>query len=613
MGFFDDIFGGFFDFNGDGKTTWDEEWIAYKILEDINKENSDADSDSHGFFHTGGHSHVSNSDIFDDAEDDYSWRTWCEDGSEYGIFPDDYKTEEEYIEALNNAKVTWRDDYPYEDNGVFAEDYETEDEYAEAVQEAAEQEQNQTASIPITVSFTVECPALDKLDEIKESDYPNKRQYDAAYKLANELIIYFDKKQKAITKEKCHFILEKASTVLAAHYLTVDDGFLFAQAVKDHFPLPIEIEDEDEEPKLYFTELIKQLAKKDIPLSIRVWDWCVEQFLPYSKYAWYSDHALTCDLLNELYDFPKPFELALVCYFCEHPDFAHRVITEAPELTGNIDELVCLALSHRLIDTAKMILIDALEVIKDKSKCVFQLVNSIIQMCENGDELESMEAFQNDLFPAARIYLQNKDDKYITDCQSRMTKYILETERYCPKYAYSRCNAWRNRVPNGKKYRINVLDYDTEQEYLEALDEARYGWREYYDIEDCNGIDPSQYETEREFKSALKAATSKAEKKTITQENKQEKESGEAEITEDNNVYTYCGVVFSRGGQAYSYRTEDSSISVGDSVVVPVGRDKTEKNAKVVFVGQYTRYTAPYPVDKTRFIIRKSDTPLSSS
>ena len=38
MGFFDDIFGGFFDFNGDGKTTWDEQWIAYKIMQDIENE-----------------------------------------------------------------------------------------------------------------------------------------------------------------------------------------------------------------------------------------------------------------------------------------------------------------------------------------------------------------------------------------------------------------------------------------------------------------------------------------------------------------------------------------------------------------------------------------------
>ena len=38
MGFFDDIFGGIFDFNGDGKTSWDEEWIGYKIMQDVEKE-----------------------------------------------------------------------------------------------------------------------------------------------------------------------------------------------------------------------------------------------------------------------------------------------------------------------------------------------------------------------------------------------------------------------------------------------------------------------------------------------------------------------------------------------------------------------------------------------
>ena len=28
----DDIFGGFFDFNGDGKTDIGEEWVGYKIM-----------------------------------------------------------------------------------------------------------------------------------------------------------------------------------------------------------------------------------------------------------------------------------------------------------------------------------------------------------------------------------------------------------------------------------------------------------------------------------------------------------------------------------------------------------------------------------------------------
>ena len=34
----DDIFGGFFDFNGDGKTDIGEEWVGYKIIEDCMKE-----------------------------------------------------------------------------------------------------------------------------------------------------------------------------------------------------------------------------------------------------------------------------------------------------------------------------------------------------------------------------------------------------------------------------------------------------------------------------------------------------------------------------------------------------------------------------------------------
>lgn len=41
----DDFFGGFFDFNGDGKTDIGEEWIGYKILEDIeNNDNDDFES-----------------------------------------------------------------------------------------------------------------------------------------------------------------------------------------------------------------------------------------------------------------------------------------------------------------------------------------------------------------------------------------------------------------------------------------------------------------------------------------------------------------------------------------------------------------------------------------
>lgn len=44
MGFFDDVFGNAFDFNGDGHTDISEELLAFMLFEEIEKEDAD-DSD----------------------------------------------------------------------------------------------------------------------------------------------------------------------------------------------------------------------------------------------------------------------------------------------------------------------------------------------------------------------------------------------------------------------------------------------------------------------------------------------------------------------------------------------------------------------------------------
>lgn len=41
MGFFDDIFGGLFDFDGNGTTSPDEEFLGYMMMEDCLKEDGD--------------------------------------------------------------------------------------------------------------------------------------------------------------------------------------------------------------------------------------------------------------------------------------------------------------------------------------------------------------------------------------------------------------------------------------------------------------------------------------------------------------------------------------------------------------------------------------------
>lgn len=70
-------------------------------------------------------------------EGDYSWRESLEDGSDYGIDPEDYDDVVEYIDALEEAKYEWRIDYlDCTDYDINPFDYETEEEYLEALEDA---------------------------------------------------------------------------------------------------------------------------------------------------------------------------------------------------------------------------------------------------------------------------------------------------------------------------------------------------------------------------------------------------------------------------------------------------------------------------------------------
>lgn len=43
MGFLDNLFGNLFDFDGDGKTSLDEEFLAFSMFNEMNKKNEDED------------------------------------------------------------------------------------------------------------------------------------------------------------------------------------------------------------------------------------------------------------------------------------------------------------------------------------------------------------------------------------------------------------------------------------------------------------------------------------------------------------------------------------------------------------------------------------------
>lgn len=70
--------------------------------------------------------------------------------------------------------------------------------------------------------------------------------------------------------------------------------------------------------------------------------------------------------------------------------------------------------------------------------------------------------------------------------------------------------------------------------------------------------------------------------------------------------YIFCSVSFDEGYKSYYYLTDDDSITVGDFVVVPTGKDNHEAIVEVVNIEYFSKENVPLPIEETKCIIRKS-------
>ena len=165
---------------------------------------------------------------------------------------------------------------------------------------------------------------------------------------------------------------------------------------------------------------------------------------------------------------------------------------------------------------------------------------------------------------------------------------------------------------------MDPRDYDTEQEYNDALLNEKYAWRDWAAQNDTLGLNPEDYETEKEYNEARQMRYDKQQKQEREEEKQrqllqqqrdaekiEQQKKHEAEMLNDKTIYTYCGVKFPFSINTYSFRTNDSSLKIGDTVIVPLGEENKETQGIIVSIGQYSRIGAPYPPEKTKFILRK--------
>ena len=518
----------------------------------------------------------------------YGWRDDVEDGSEYGLDPEDYETLEDYEEALENARMFSSQEEMSDDEDA--------DSYDDADDGICSDDDSLSISIPLSFSIEVSYPGKDKLDEIQESDYPNKRTYDAAYALCE--IEHGDPyipsgTTKEAEAERHKFVLSQSC--IAARYLTRYDEFIFVQAIKDNFKLPIEVPDEDEEVKNFFPDFFMELAEENVDLALDVWAWCIKEFGAYQIYM-ENIWTLYNSILSSLDDYPEEFSERLIDRLGSDQDFRKGLLSECPDLPYCVPELIVLALTTNQVKIAQVIYIAAMKNANAKSKWKEDLLESIISECSNWEELETMESFQKYILPITEKIEDKRIQRVLPKMVKKVEDYIRYVESTREKYRFTCRFAWRATCIDGSEYGISPLNYETEQDYLDAIEKRKYSWRKYLAPSKLRFANPMDYETAEEFHAAVKAAFDK-EKITETA-NKQD--------PNDKNIYKFCKVKLeAEPRNTYYYFPGSIALCIGDRVIVPFGRDNKEVYGTVVSVGECYGSALPCAVDSVKYVKNK--------
>lgn len=480
-------FTNFFDVNGNGKMDFSEELLAMKVFEDALPEDDAASYDELD----------SDLDGLDDTalEDEFSEDAWLTDTASL-TDPD-----------LSLHSSNFADNVSDEDDDTW-NDLDEED-----LRDDPQKEPEETPVAYLTFSVESQEERYAK-QGIWREDYPNQRTYDAACELADlrkgEGYVPQNSTRKK-EMEKRQFIL--SGGCVAARYLTVSRGFLYAQAVKENFQLPIAVSDEDEHPLTSLDDLFLDLAEEDPALAVRVWAWIVKEFGPYPQYM--DDIWMPFNGLLYMTDrFPPEFQEIAVEELCANEDFRRGLLEESPEFP-DVGGYIAYALEQGKEEQAAALLRAALKNPHGKGAKYEELVTQITYHIQDQRNPEPWEAMERAIFPV----LEDFPDK--------------RTQRLLPQ--------WKKDVADRLQWLRPRPAPVRQSTYSDPLAET------------------------------------------------------------DTTVYTFCGVMFPRWQRVYHYRTEDETLAVGDKVLVP-GRDGPTE-AEVVSIEKCLRKTAPYPVDRAKFVV----------
>ena len=143
------------------------------------------------------------------------------------------------------------------------------------------------------------------------------------------------------------------------------------------------------------------------------------------------------------------------------------------------------------------------------------------------------------------------------------------------------------------------IDEDVEDLDIYAVDieDEEYSWRENYEYDFYTDVNPEDYETEEEYLEALEQVRIN---KNINENNLVETISNKNQT----KVYSYCKIMFDILNEKYDYLYDGLNLNINDRVIVPFGKNNKQVVGTVIAVGSCLSSALPCDISCMKKVLK---------